>query len=100
MGRSYEKGRRFEYLVKEKLEQAGYMVIRSAGSHSPFDLVAVGKEDIMFIQCKNSVGRAELMKTMEKLRKIKNKFFPVTKKIKVLMIYKEDGTRKLEYIVV
>jgi hypothetical protein len=37
----YIKGRRLEYKVKKELEKNGYIVIRSAGSHSPFDLVAL-----------------------------------------------------------
>ncbi len=33
------KGRRYEYEVQQLFEQAGYIVTRASGSHSPFDLV-------------------------------------------------------------
>jgi len=39
--RNYIRGRAHEYDVKSILEQHGYTVVRAAGSHSPFDLVAV-----------------------------------------------------------
>ncbi len=35
------KGTRLEHLVKHRLEEKGYLVVRAAGSHSPFDLVAL-----------------------------------------------------------
>jgi Holliday junction resolvase len=38
--RNYQRGRRHEYDVKRLLEEAGYVVTRAAGSHSPFDLIA------------------------------------------------------------
>lgn len=36
----YESGRAFEYRVRRYLEKRGLKVIRSAGSHSPVDLLA------------------------------------------------------------
>lgn len=54
MGRN--KGIRREYYLKEKLERAGYNVIRSAGSHTFTDLIAIHKEkkEILFVQCKKA----------------------------------------------
>jgi len=68
----YQKGTNFEYLIKAKLEQKGYFVIRSAGSKGLFDLIAFSPKNwdekrlknnyiysdhhILAIQCK-SVGR-------------------------------------------
>jgi Holliday junction resolvase len=37
---NYTKGREVEYLARDLLIARGYQVIRSAGSHSPVDLVA------------------------------------------------------------
>ena len=57
--RNYNSGRRFEYRVKKFLEQKGYYVMRSAGSKSPFDLIAVPVKQnnigasILLIQCKH-----------------------------------------------
>jgi len=37
---NYTKGREVEYLARDLLVSRGYQVLRSAGSHSPIDLVA------------------------------------------------------------
>ena len=50
--RSYRSGIRLEYLAAKELREAGYLVIRSAGSHSPFDLVCIRKDGIRLIQVK------------------------------------------------
>lgn len=52
--RNYVKGRRLEYEVKQYLMQKGWFVVRSAGSHSPFDLIAIKDGVVSLIQCKNS----------------------------------------------
>ncbi len=41
MIRSRAKGTRLESVAKRRLENKGYVVIRAAGSHGPFDLVAL-----------------------------------------------------------
>lgn len=50
--KKYQAGRRFEYEVKEYLENKGYIVLRTSGSHGFADLVAIGHGDVLFIQCK------------------------------------------------
>ena len=59
--KNYNRGRAFEYRVKKHLEDRGYLVVRSAGSKSPFDLVAIptkeyeednGFSNVLLIQCK------------------------------------------------
>jgi len=55
---NYQRGRDLEYRVQNELRQAGFKVIRSAGSKSPVDLVAIGphqwpfKPALLFVQCK------------------------------------------------
>jgi len=49
---NYAKGRTFEYARMKVWEEKGYQVIRSAGSHGPFDLVAFRANEVHFIQCK------------------------------------------------
>jgi Holliday junction resolvase len=39
--RSYLKGRQREHNLKRKLERAGWLVVRSAGSKGVFDLIAI-----------------------------------------------------------
>lgn len=48
------KGIRYEYQIKDLLTDEGYYVIRSAGSHGLFDLIAinVSEKKILLIQCK------------------------------------------------
>lgn len=53
--KSYEKGRRKEYKVCKELRDAGYDIVqRSAGSHSPFDIIAINRANrsILFVQVK------------------------------------------------
>ena len=52
---NYIKGRRKEYKVCHKLREEGFEIVqRSAGSHSPIDVLAISKRSktIMLIQCK------------------------------------------------
>ena len=52
--KNYIRGRAKEYRIKKKFEKMGYVCIRSAGSHSFADIIAVHpiKMSIVFIQCK------------------------------------------------
>ena len=49
---NYSRGANFERRVKKYLENGGYLVIRSAGSHSPVDLVALRAGEVLLIQVK------------------------------------------------
>jgi Archaeal holliday junction resolvase (hjc). len=70
MNKNYVKGRNKEYRIKRKLEEQGYYVIRSAGSHSLFDLIGIHKEkrEILLVQVKTKIDRKieELYKNLEK----------------------------------
>ncbi|MCJ7572339.1 MAG: hypothetical protein MUO82_10785 [Candidatus Thermoplasmatota archaeon] len=57
--KNYEKGRKFEYEMKELYESLGCLVFRTAGSHSIADLIAIPNTILSFqkpilIQCKTS----------------------------------------------
>lgn len=52
----YITGRTYEYRSIELLKQKGYAVIRSAGSHGPWDLVAFRGDEVLFVQVKAVVG--------------------------------------------
>lgn len=54
----YRRGRRFEYQRMKHWRDRGYTVIRSAGSHGPFDLIAFRNHEVHFIQCKMLQGEA------------------------------------------
>lgn len=53
--KNYIKGRRKEYKICNELREQGYDIVqRTAGSHSPIDIIAIRKatKDIFFVQCK------------------------------------------------
>jgi len=52
LNRSYLRGRRFEYKVRDYLRDKGYFVLRSPRSLGPVDLVAIKRGEILFVQCK------------------------------------------------
>lgn len=85
----YKKGRNFEYRVKSDLEKKGYYVIRSAGSHSKFDLVAVSQEEVLLIQCKTSKPSAK------KVRETADLNFTLPQNVRVVFVYKKG--RKICY---
>ena len=69
--KNYVSGRRFEYTIKKALEKLGWIAIRSAGSHSPFDIIAIKEGRILLLQLKKYKGghmpQAEYYKEMKKL---------------------------------
>ena len=53
--KNYLKGRRKEYKIVQKLRDEGFDIVqRTAGSHSPIDIIAIAKDIrvIKFIQSK------------------------------------------------
>ena len=81
VNKNYQSGRNFEYRVKRYLEEKGYYVMRSAGSKSPFDLIAVPTHIttdviscVLLIQCK--YGTKISKKEKEKIQEIQLSFSP------------------------
>lgn len=76
---NYAKGANFERLLGKRLEKQGYFVVRSAGSHSAVDLVAIREYTVRLIQVKSSRRRlvgadaveAAFGKDIRKLRELK-----------------------------
>lgn len=54
MNQNYVRGREAEYKLKHDLERAGYLVLRTAGSHGAFDLVALKPTRIRLIMVKRT----------------------------------------------
>lgn len=50
----YHRGRDLEHRVRTHLRGQGYEVLRTAGSKSKVDLVAIKTGQILFVQCKRS----------------------------------------------
>lgn len=64
----YVKGRRFEYKIVNLLKKEGWIAFRSAGSHSPIDIVAIhtDKKIVQLIQCK-AYGKKLSIRQEEKI---------------------------------
>lgn len=63
----YRKGRSLEWKAKKELQLEGYLVIRSAGSKGPIDLVAFNRSCVRLVQVvKGSIPTSKL-KAMKKL---------------------------------
>lgn len=48
----YAVGRDFEYYVRDKFTDAGYLALRSPASKSPADLYCIKTGEVVFVQCK------------------------------------------------
>jgi Holliday junction resolvase len=48
----YARGANFEREVKKEMETEDVLVVRSAGSHGPVDLVLIGGNGVILVQCK------------------------------------------------
>ena len=81
---NYSKGARFENEVVNTLTDEGYIAQRSAGSHSPWDVVGVNFNEVRFVQCKTCKkdGAKVLEKELFKARML-NKFFPDSCKFEI-----------------
>lgn len=49
-------GKVFEWSVRDKLIEDGYLLIISAGSLTACDMVAVKRDEVLFVQCKAGVA--------------------------------------------
>lgn len=95
--KNYISGRNFEYRVKKYLESKDYFVLRSAGSHSMVDLLAIHRVFgwVLFIQCKH--GKSNMDK------KSKQRLYNISKYIDGdrgvgIIASNEKGKIKLKYL--
>jgi Holliday junction resolvase len=54
LNKNYNNGVRRERRIIKKLEKEGWFYIRSAGSHSPIDIIAIKSGQFRFIQSKKT----------------------------------------------
>lgn len=60
MNKAYQRGRRKEYAIVSRLKKVGYDIVqRTAGSHSPIDIIAIRSKDkkVMLIQSKREIAK-------------------------------------------
>lgn len=78
--KNYEKGRRKEYKICDYLKKKGFDIVqRTAGSHSPFDIIAINikAKQIRLIQCKPDTMNAHQQQKIRDKNKDLNSFFDV-----------------------
>jgi len=95
MSTPYTRGRRVEWRVGEVLREEGYIVVRSARSLTPIDLVAIHpvRKVILLIQVKS--GRSKLRREeVEALRSLRG-----TYEVKPMTTVREGRKLKLVEVV-
>lgn len=78
MNKNYAKGRRLEYKILKQERDAGKIALRSAGSHSPIDIVSVDAKErvIRLIQCKaGEFSELERQKLLDEYSQLNGSFF-------------------------
>lgn len=66
--RNYINGRAFEYRRMKAWRKKGATVMRTAGSHGPFDLIALWPTNVFLIQCKRVHTVAQADRLLEEFR--------------------------------
>lgn len=104
MNKNYEKGRRYEYKEKKIWEEDGYLVIRSAGSKSPIDLVAVPcslveEQPFILIQLKSGNSKPNIKSDIGLSWLCRTRVPENCRKI-VVWYYQKEGKGKAKRIVV
>lgn len=97
---NYASGRSWEYQVRDWYSKRGYQVIRSAGSKSPVDLIAIDHKEVIFVQCKKELKKKNYMDDLAALRGLPRAFW-IRKELWVkrkteVSIYSEFGDKILQ----
>ena len=74
---SVKKGQRKEYKVLNDERKLGNLAIRSAGSHTPIDIISIDVHSrvIKFIQCKpDNFSEKEAEKLCQEMRELNNAY--------------------------
>jgi len=67
---NYSSGRRYEWKTQRVLEAAGYVTLRTAGSHGAVDVIGISASDIVLVQVKSGPSRPPV-RVFEELREMK-----------------------------
>jgi len=86
---NYNKGSNFERAIVADLQMKGFFAIRSAGSHSPIDVIAIRKGEVWGVQAKLAgyVSRDDKTKLLNIMDKFGIKPMIATKKRDGRMVY-------------
>jgi len=73
----YKKGARKEYYLINKLKEQGFNIVqRTAGSHSPIDIIAIKIDEkvIKLVQSKRTIGKNMQFIDLKLKNKLENEF--------------------------
>ena len=92
---NYKKGYAFERQLVETFKKAGWIAFRSAGSHSPIDVVGINPKtmEVKLVQCKNKVlTNGAVNKEIEYIQEsgLHTQYMTA---VRVMLAYKEKGHR-------
>jgi len=99
----YKIGRKYEYKYLYEERGRGNFVFRTAGSHSPADLVIVTPDKVKFVQIKTTKGNCfyfnnprtiEEWKGLEELKKLNPQI-----DVEFIIIFKRGKGRRLEQFI-
>lgn len=91
MNKNYQKGYRLERKIMNLYKKYNIFSTRTAGSHSPFDVIAISHNNLLLIQCKNRKGTKQ---DVEKLQEIRKK---IPKELNVLiLLYTSEADEVVE----
>jgi len=76
---NYARGRRGEYIVRDKYKRRGYDVTRAAGSKGAADLIASNDQEIVFVQV-GLVGK-NVKAAREKMLTLRTPAIPQVRKV-------------------
>lgn len=78
--KNYVNGRRKEYKIVNSFKEKGNIAFRSAGSHSPIDVIAINEKErkIFLIQCKSGNITDKKIKEISKKHEKLNGLFLVS----------------------
>jgi len=96
--RNYTRGRRVEYLARDRLRQRGFCVIRSAGSRTPVDLVAGKHRQVLFVQTKRtrlplSDARSVLSRFQSEIARLQEVYRTVELPVELWVYTDQEGWR-------
>ena len=92
MNKRYRQGVMFEYEVRDWLKERGWIVVRSAGSKTAIDLVAVRNNQTLLVQCKKGTRPPKQERVNMSILEGRT-----GKSIQVLLAYKPKYGRNIEW---
>jgi len=73
---NYTRGRQTEYEIRDSLRECGYEAIRTAGSHSPIDILGWNDFEILFNQIKRVKFGNKFYPSPTEINRFKNLSIP------------------------